>query len=252
MMDTVRVRDRAHQAGEMQMPGRDSGDATTAEIETTNPIRLLLVDDKLIVREGVRAFLEKETGFYVVAQVSSVAEAMTLEVVPDVVVTDLVLPDGRGREVVMALRTRFARAAIFVLTDIDHRDHVRQMVAAGVGGYVLKTATAEEFLTGLRAAAQGVQYVQSSLRAEIARPHDGSAYEPGTDHDPSSVDALTAKEREVLRLLVLGHTNAEIASVCAVSLRTVEARRARVLQKLGVRTRAELVRVANRVGDLEL
>ena len=110
---------------------------------------------------------------------------------------------------------------------------------------MLKTATPNEFLTGIRTVAQGVAYVQPSLRGGTARPTAA----PAESTDAGDVDAavlaiLTAKEREVLRYLVLGHTNAEIAALSGVSLRTVEARRARVLQKLGVRTRAELVRVA--------
>jgi DNA-binding NarL/FixJ family response regulator len=129
---------------------------------------------------------------------------------------------------------------------------VEAILSEGVGGYVLKTATAEEFVSGLRSAALGVPYLQPSLRAHMEQTHEPSTATAPLDRDPDSVGTLTTKEREVLRLLVLGHTNAEIADFCSVSLRTVEARRARVLQKLGVRTRAELVRVANRIGDLEL
>jgi DNA-binding NarL/FixJ family response regulator len=235
------------------MTGRDAGgDTTVAPIGSTNPIRLLLVDDKLIVREGVRAFLEQRSGFDVIGQASSVAEATASDIAPDVVITDLVLPDARGRDVVVALRNHFARAAIFVLTDVDHRSQVETILSEGVDGYVLKTATADEFVSGLRSAALGVPYLQPRLRAEIERPHETSTDTAAPDRDPDSVGALTTKEREVLRLLVLGHTNAEIAGFCSVSLRTVEARRARLLQKLGVRTRAELVRVANQLGDLEL
>jgi two-component system response regulator NreC len=253
MMEATRLRAPAHQAGERQMIGRDSGsDPTTASVRSTNPIRLLLVDDKLIVREGVRAFLEERSGFDVVGQASSIAEAIASDIVADVVITDLVLPDARGRDVVVALRNHFGRAAIFVLTDVDHRSQVETILSEGVGGYVLKTATAEEFVSGLRSAALGVPYLQLSLRADIERPHPPSTGAAPLDRDPDSVGTLTTKEREVMRLLVLGHTNAEIATFCSVSLRTVEARRARVLQKLGVRTRAELVRVANRIGDLEL
>ncbi len=227
----------------------------------TNPIRLLLVDDKVIVREGVRALLELEPGLHVVAQAASVSEAEALapKVRPDVVITDAVLPDARGDEVVVRLQRGYAHAAIFVLVD---RESAR--IAApiptrpegGVQGYVLKTATAAEFLSGLRTVAQGVHYVHPALRSEIGsaavwpvREHS-AAPEPVSEEeqgDRAAFDALTEKEREVMDLLVLGHTNAEIAVISRVSLRTVEARRARVLQKLGVRTRADLVRVARRL-----
>jgi DNA-binding NarL/FixJ family response regulator len=231
--------------------------ATGTPNAATNPIRLLLVDDKLIMREGVRALLDREPGLHVVAQASSVAEAVALDVRPDVVITDAALPDARGNEVVLRLRRRYAQAGIFVLIDRDQQ-RLDEIVAAGatvgggVDGYALKTATAEEFLSGVRTVAQGVQYVQPTLRSDMSakgaptgaraadRP-DVSLQEPG---ERAAFEALTVKEREVLDLLVLGHTNSEIAVLSKVSLRTVEARRARVLQKLGVRTRADLVRAA--------
>lgn len=218
-------------------------------MDPTNPIRLLLVDDKLIVREGVRAFLDQQSGFQVVAVATSVTEATALDIRPDVVVTDVVLPDARGNEVITGLRRRFAPAAIFVLTDVDHDALVERIVSAGVGGYVLKTATAAEFLSGLRAVAQGVQYVQPSLRPAGECQNRASAMGLSETRDHAIGGSLNAKEREVLRFLVLGHTNSEIAALGKVSLRTVEARRARILQKLGVRTRAELVRVAHRMGN---
>jgi two-component system response regulator NreC len=228
-----------------------------------NPIRLLLVDDKVIMREGVRALLEQEPGLHVVAQASSITEATALDVRPDVVVTDLTLPDARGNDVIDSLRRRFTHAAIFVLIDPDHIDAVDIIGASsggGVRGYALKTASATEFVSGLRTVAQGVQYLQPSLRAGAARAKgvqsDDRPADPRTSPGrrqedrlrSQTLDTLTEKEREVLRFLVLGHTNAEIATLSSVSLRTVEARRARVLQKLGVRTRADLVRVAQHPG----
>lgn len=246
---TMEINDTSLESEPVELRGT-SGTPSAA----TNPIRVLLVDDKLIIREGVRALLDREPGLHVVALASSIAEAVALDVRPDVVVTDAALPDARGNEVVVRLRRRYAQAGIFVLID---RDQLRpdEIVGAGantgggVGGYALKTATAAEFLSGVRTVAQGVQYVQPRLRS------DTSAKAPRTTSSASDVlaeeaseeagfEALTAKEREVLDLLVLGHTNTEIAELSRVSLRTVEARRARVLQKLGVRTRADLVRVA--------
>jgi two-component system, NarL family, response regulator NreC len=227
--------------------------ATGTPNATTNPIRLLLVDDKLIMREGVRALLDREPGLHVVAQASSVAEAVALDVRPDVVITDAALPDARGNEVVVRLRRRYAQAGIFVLIDRDQQ-RLDEIVAAGatagggVDGYALKTATAEEFLSGVRTVAQGVQYVQPTLRSDMsskgAPTRARAADRPDVPPEEAAFEALTTKEREVLELLVLGHTNSEIAALSKVSLRTVEARRARVLQKLGVRTRADLVRVA--------
>jgi two-component system response regulator NreC len=224
--------------------------SSVAPTESANPIRLLLVDDKLLVRDGLRALLEEQSGFEVVGQVASLAEtaalaeSMAVDAQPDVVITDLVLPDSSGGDLVKNLHRVFARAAIFVLTDTDRQDQVETLVSAGVDGYLLKNASTAEFLSGVRSVAQGVRY----LHPAIVVPRSEVTTETDETGDTGTVGLLSAKEREVLQLLVLGHTNAEIASLCAVSLRTVEARRARVLHKLGVRTRAELVRVANRLG----
>ncbi len=238
------------------------GPRTISLVPATNPIRVLLVDDKVIMREGVRALLEQEPGLDVVAQAASVAEAIGLDVRPDVVVTDLALPDARGNAVVDGLRRRFPRAAIFVLIDREQSladEIVTGSHDSGIRGYALKTATAREFVSGLRTVAQGVPYVQPSLRPGFAGRDPAPADRVGTGRGasgsqapcvgrPRAIDSLTEKERDVLQLLVLGHTNNEIATLSAVSLRTVEARRARVLQKLGVRTRAELVRAVRQVG----
>jgi two-component system response regulator NreC len=229
----------------------DSG--MDSAIGSTNPIRLLLVDDKVIVREGVCALLDQHQGFHVVAQAGSVAEAGMLDVRPDVVVTDLALPDARGAEVVARLQDRFPQAAIFVLIDRARDVRLDEIAAVGTGvkGFALKTATAAEFLGGLRTVAQGLPYVQPPLRTRVL-DDDASISPLHGEKSVPGIDDLTDKEREVLRYLVLGHTNAEIATLCGVSLRTVEARRSRVLHKLGVRTRAELVRVAQRLGGNDI
>lgn len=237
-------------AGAMELS--DMSDMSASE-QRVNATRLLLVDDKVILREGMRAYLEQQSGFQVVGQAGSLAEAVALDVGPDVVVTDALLPDAHGNAVVSALRGRYPQAAIFVLTDADNPFPLDSIGATGVGGFVAKTATAAEFLSGLRSVARGVPYVQSTVRvwghetqAEAWADAESNARERTT------VGSLTTKEQEVLRYLVLGHTNAEIAGLCGVSLRTVEARRARLLQKLGVRTRAELVRVAQHQVDMNI
>ncbi len=230
-----------------------SASELSASGQKANPVRLLLVDDKVILREGMRAYLEQQSGFEVVGQAGSLAEAVALDIGPDVVVTDALLPDARGNAVVSALRSRYPAAAIFVLTDAEHQFPLDSIGAIGVGGFVAKTATAAEFLSGLRSVADGVPYVQSTVRVWGHETQAEAWAEAESDaRERATVGSLTTKEQEVLRYLVLGHTNAEIAALCGVSLRTVEARRARVLQKLGVRTRADLVRVAQHQGDMNI
>ena len=244
----------AHTAGPSAPAGRLAGASrvglarsrdtvVAAAGPATNPIRVLLVDDKPLAREGLRALLAEQPGMQVVAQAAGADEATALDVRPDVVIADLALTDSRGRDTVRRLCSHFTCAAILVLADVDHGPEVDQIVAAGVGGYVLKTTSTLEFLHGIRTVAQRTQYVHPAVRRSGVVSSGGA--------DPATcdlVDSLTAKERDVMRFLVLGHTNAEIARLCNVSLRTVEARRARVLAKLGVRSRADLVRIAKQAG----
>lgn len=206
-------------------------------------VRVLLMDDHVVVREGLRALLERQDGIDVVAEAGSVAEAVGLEVDPDVVVADLVLPDERGAEVVRRLKERHPDAAILVLTMVDNPTDVQLCLAAGARGYLLKETASTELVDAVRKVAGGEDYLQPSLGAALARWRDT----PGRIH-VRATDDLSQREREVLRLIALGHTNTEIASMLYVSVRTVENHRAGVMRKLGLRTRAELVRHAAEAG----
>jgi two-component system response regulator NreC len=206
-------------------------------------IDVLLMDDHVVVREGLRALLERHDDIHVLAEASSVGEAIALDVEPDVVVADLVLPDDRGAEVVRRLKERHADAAILVLTMVDNPTDVQLCLAAGAHGYLLKETASSELVDAVRKVAGGEDYLQPSLGAALARWKEV----PGRVH-ARAVDDLTPREREVLRLIALGHTNAEIATMLYVSVRTVENHRASVMRKLGLRTRAELVRHATEAG----
>jgi two-component system response regulator NreC len=210
---------------------------------TDDRISVLLMDDHVVVREGLRALLERQQDIHVLAEAGSVAEAIEAEVDPDVVVADLVLPDDRGADVVRRLVERYPDSAILVLTMVDNPTDVQLCLAAGARGYVLKETASTELVDAVRKVAGGEDYLQPSLGAALAKWRDA----PGRVH-ARAIDELTPREREVLRLIALGHTNAEIATMLYVSVRTVENHRASVLRKLGLRTRAELVRHANDAG----
>jgi two-component system, NarL family, response regulator NreC len=162
---------------------------------------------------------------------------------PDVVICDLVLPDGRGAEVVLAARERFPDAAVMVLTMVDDPADVQQAFAAGARGYLLKEAASSELVDAIRKVVAGEEYLQPAMGAALATLRQGT-----TRAHASARARLSPREREVLRLIALGHTNAEIAELLFLSLRTVESHRANVLAKLRLRTRAELVRYAARQG----
>lgn len=206
-------------------------------------IHVLLMDDHVVVREGLRALLERHDDIDVMAEASSVAEAVALDVDPDVVVADLMLPDERGVEVVRRLKERHQRAAILVLTMVDNPTDVQQCLAAGARGYLLKETAGSELVDAVRKVAGGEDYLQPSLGAALAKWKES----PGRVRT-RAVDDLTPREREVLRLIALGHTNTEIATMLYVSVRTVENHRAGVMRKLGLRSRAELVRHAAEAG----
>ncbi len=200
---------------------------------------LLLAEEYTVVRRSLRRVLEAEADLEVCGGVGTLAEAVGGAWDPDLVVHGLLLPDCSGPEVVTQLRSRFPDAKLLVLSRLDTPTYVHLAMTAGADGYVLKSADPQEVIDAIRCVARGEGYVQPSLGAALARWD-----EMPRRHDADSLFALTPREQEVLELLALGHTNAEIAGTLGVALRTVEAHRAHLMQKLGLRSRAELVRFA--------
>ena len=206
-------------------------------------IRVMLMDDHTVVREGLRALLEGEPDVTVVAEATTVAEAIELDVEPDVVVADLMLPNGRGEEVVRRLVERYGSVGILVLTIIDDPTDVQRCFAAGARGYLPKGGDASELVDAVRKVAAGEEYLQPALGVALAKWREV----PKSVHAGSS-DRLTERDREILRLIALGHTNTEIASILFMSVRTVENHRASIMRTLGLHTRAELVHHAVEIG----
>jgi DNA-binding NarL/FixJ family response regulator len=204
---------------------------------------VVLVDHRDMVSEGLRAVIERQPSMEVLAGPAEPANAVTLQGDPDVIVADIGI-DPEGPELVARLRQAFPDAPVLVLTLLDDPIVVRAALAAGAAGYLLKSAQPAELFEALETVASGGQYLQAALGISVARRRV---------EDVKGVEAqLKPAEREVLRLLVRGFTNAEIASRRGVSLRTVETQRANVLRQLGLRTRAELVRFARDNGIAEL
>lgn len=202
----------------------------------------MLVDTRAVVREGLRAVIDQQPDLVVVAQAATVGDASSLAIAPDVIVTDIALPDAKYGEVITRLSRVFQRSSILAFSPIGHPAGVLSVLDAGAKGYLLETATAAELLAGIRAVAGGETYLQASLGVDLARlrrPRDTTL-------------GLTAQELEVLRLLALGHTNTEVARLCNMSLRTAEAHRAQIQRKLGRRTRRELVEYARDMGLIDL
>jgi two-component system, NarL family, response regulator NreC len=209
-------------------------------------ISVLIVDDHTLVRSGLRLLLEAEEGLVVEDEAADAEQAIRLARLhkPDVVLLDVVLPGRSGIEAAPEILAAAPHARILVLSMQDDPSYVRQAFAAGASGYLLKEAADDELVQAVREVAGGSRYVHPALGARLAAAEAEARAR-------AEADPLSEREREVLRLLALGHTNQEIAKLLFISVRTAETHRAHVMQKLRLSTRAELVRYAIRQGLLE-
>jgi len=200
-------------------------------------IRLLLADDHAVVRSGLRLLLDAEDDLEVVAEAGDVDEVRryVLGHKPDVLVLDLNMPGESSLPAIPSLREQHPDTQIVVLTMQNDPAFAREALRAGALGYVLKEAADTELVQAVRQAAQGRTYLNPELGARVA---------VAPPENPGPPDDLTEREVEVLRLIALGHTNAEIGKELFLSVRTVESHRAHIQQKLRRTTRAELVRYA--------
>lgn len=209
-------------------------------------VRVLIVDDHAVVRSGLRLVLEREEGIEVVAEAGTADEgvrAARLEK-PDVVLLDVVMPGRSGLDAAEEIIKASKGARVLVLSMQDDPTYVREAFAAGASGYMLKEAADIELVQAVREVASGGRYVHPTLGARLAQAEVEAARR-------AADDPLSEREREVLRLLALGHTNQEIAKQLYISVRTAETHRAHIMQKLGLGTRAELVRYALANGMLD-
>jgi two-component system, NarL family, response regulator NreC len=202
-------------------------------------IRLLIIDDHQLVRSGLRRLLEGQEDLMVEDEAGTAYDAVRLARLhkPDVILLDVVMPGGSGLDAIPEIREAAPDAKIVTLSMQDDPSYVRQAFASGASGYVLKEAADDELLAAVREVAAGGNYVDPQLGARLAAADAEAAAE-------AAADPLSDREHEVLRLLALGHTNQEIAQMLFLSVRTAETHRARIMQKLRVSTRAELVRYA--------
>ncbi len=210
-------------------------------------IRVLVVDDHAVVRAGLCLLLDAEEDIETVGEAGDAREAV-FEVrssKPDVILMDVGLGSGKsGIEAVPDVLHDAPAAKVLMLSMQDDPRYVREAFAAGASGYVLKEAADSELVTAVRQVAGGTHYVDPALGARIA----------ASDVEAERVrekDPLSDREREVLRLLALGHTNQEISKSLFISVRTAETHRAHIMQKLRASTRAELVRYAIAHGLLD-
>lgn len=210
-------------------------------------IRILLADDHTVLRAGLRALLAGQCDLEVIGEASDGAEAIRLAQTlhPDVVVMDIGMPGVNGIDATARIKRELPGVKVLILSMHDDQGYLRQVLRAGASGYVLKRAADTELLAAIRAAARGEVFLDpamaKALVEEVVQPSRSSAAEP----------VLSDREREVLRLLAYGHTNQQVADRLCIGVKSVETYKARLMEKLGLKGRAELVRYALQHGILK-
>ncbi len=214
-----------------------AGDADEPESVSQPVIRVLIVDDHALVRQGTAQLLDQEADLKVVGEAGSGEEGLRLfsDLRPDVTLVDVNLPEMSGLELARRAIAREPKARLLVVSAYDDYAYVAEALDVGVSGYVLKTASAKELVDAVRAVADEVFVLDSAVASRLARrQRDVRAGTPGAE-------GLTPREREVLGLLVRGQANKQIAAELGLGLRTVESHVSNVLAKLGVVSRTEAV-----------
>ncbi len=233
--------------GELCLSGRTVRYGKSCKDSAVRKIRVQLIDDHSVVRAGVRMLVEYQADMQVVAEAASALEAVrqASELLPEVIVLDIGLPGCSGLDAIPLLREASPKSRILILSTHDDQAYLRLALAAGAAGYVAKQATAAELTQAIRTVAAGRSYVNVSLAGgQDLGTVPGRRSRPGK----SPVDGLSKRERQVLALLAAGHTNQATADELALSVKTVETYRSRLMEKLGVSRRADLVRIALECG----
>ena len=217
---------------------------------TTPRITLVLADDHHVVRQALRTLLESEPGFVVVGEAFDGLRVADLvaRLEPDVLLADLMMPGLNGMEVTRQVRKRCANTRVILLSMHMNEAHVLEALRSGVHGYVRKDATASDLIGAIRAVMAGQLYMSPPFSDQAIDAYRQRAEESALD----PYERLTAREREVLHLAAEGLGNTEMAARLGISPRTAETHRARVMQKLGLRRLADLVRFALRRGLMPL
>jgi DNA-binding NarL/FixJ family response regulator len=210
-------------------------------------IRVIVADDHHLVRQGIRALLEKADGIEVVGEAADGQEAVELveQLVPDVLVMDMAMPRLSGNQAIGRVRALGVATQVVILSMYSDETLVRQALRNGAKGYLLKRSVTEELLLAIRAASRGEIYLSPAISGPIVAEFvtlqaDAEASGP--------CERLTPREREVLQLIAEGHTNSGIAQILTVSVKTVEKHRANLMSKLNVHDLAGLMRVAIKHG----
>lgn len=211
------------------------------------PIRILLADDHTIVRDGLRALLERQADMSVVAEAADGRDCVRLaeEQSPDVVVMDIGMPQMNGIEATRRILSANPRTGVIILSMHHDESYVLGSLKAGAKGYLLKDSVRAEVIEAIRTVAQGRSFLTRRISRMLQEDYVRQLERRGLD---DSYDLLTDREREILQLVAEGRTNKEVANLLNVSVTTVETHRTHILQKLGLHSVPELILYAVRKG----
>jgi len=210
-------------------------------------IKVMIVDDHTIVREGISALLALAGDIEVVGEATNGNEALTMvsELNPDVVLMDIAMPIMGGLEATRRMSKEFPRVKILVLTQYDDKEYVFPVIESGASGFISKVAASSELASGIRAVYRGDSFLSPSVAKLFVEDVQRTAAER-TKQDP--YDELTKREREVLKLLVEGYNTSDIADLLIITPKTVEGHKTNLMAKLGIHNRIDLVKYALRKG----
>ncbi len=214
-------------------------------------MRVLIADDHVIVREGLRALLEAQPDIKVVGEAADGEEAVkkTREVQPDIVLMDITMPGMNGLEATRQIRQHSPDVKILALTMHEGNEYFFKILDAGASGYFIKGGSSSELISALRAVWSGDVFLYPTMAKKLLSDY---LRRVRTGQDKESYDGLTNREREILKLIAEGHTNQEIAELLVLSVATVQTHRAHIMAKLGLHSRTELIKYAIRRGFITL
>jgi DNA-binding NarL/FixJ family response regulator len=220
---------------------------------TAESIRVLLVDDHTMLRQGVRALLTREPDIEVIGEAGDGVEALDQveNLHPDVVVMDVVMPRMNGLEATRQLRERHPDLRILILSMYDDDEYVTQIIQAGAAGYVLKHAAGDDLVSAIHDVHKGGSFLYPPIAAKLIDDYVRRYNKPEEEAAPEG-EPLTARERQVLTLIADGNTNGQIAAMLGVSRKTVDTHRANAMRKLELHDVTELVKYALRTGLIKL
>lgn len=221
-----------------------------AGVDKPGTIRVLIADDHAVLRAGLRMLLDAEADIEVIGDAGDGAEALAQvqKLVPDVALLDITMPGMGGLEALRKIREGSTHTRVLILTMHDDEGYLRDALRAGAAGYVLKQAADTELISAIRAVHDGGTYLHPAHTRLLL---EGMIDREKAESLRNSASPLSAREEEVLRLVALGHTNQQVADTLYLSVKTVETYRARLMAKLGLQTRADLVRYAMQKGLLD-